>query len=217
MSTCCGASRARWRRCSIIAASPTASSACRLSQPRRSASCTSFIASGATTGSYHAPRQAAGALGISLSLRRARGAQSSSSGLHHRVRYSSLRAVQLPLVLLGPRVHRRSPHLAGAHRGLALPALFGLINQEIGARSKGPRGRTGAIVALACLVLIWGVRDYQHRRARHRHGLVPVSWRRAAARGCLSVHDQSISLARRGGDRRLLRDRSRELAGAGGR
>jgi inner membrane protein len=49
--------------------------------------------------------------------------------------------------------------------GLALPALFGLINEEIGARSKGPRGRAGAIVALVCLLLIWGFRDYQHRRA----------------------------------------------------
>ena len=49
--------------------------------------------------------------------------------------------------------------------GLALPALLGLINQEIGVRSQGLRGRTGAIIALVCLVLIWGVRDYQHRRA----------------------------------------------------
>jgi len=49
--------------------------------------------------------------------------------------------------------------------GLAVPALLGLINQEIGARSKGPRGRVGAIAALVCVVLIWGVRDYQHRRA----------------------------------------------------
>ncbi len=49
--------------------------------------------------------------------------------------------------------------------GLVLPSLFGLINQEIGARSKGPRGRAGAIFALVCLVLVWGVRDYQHRRA----------------------------------------------------
>jgi inner membrane protein len=49
--------------------------------------------------------------------------------------------------------------------GLTLPALFGLINQEIGARSKGPRGRTVAIAALVCMVLIWGVRDHQHRRA----------------------------------------------------
>jgi inner membrane protein len=49
--------------------------------------------------------------------------------------------------------------------GLVVPSLFGLINQEIGARSKGPRGRGGAIFALICLVLIWGFRDYQHRRA----------------------------------------------------
>ncbi len=49
--------------------------------------------------------------------------------------------------------------------GLVLPSLFGLINQEIGVRSKGPRGQAGAIFALVCLVFIWGVRDYQHRRA----------------------------------------------------
>jgi inner membrane protein len=49
--------------------------------------------------------------------------------------------------------------------GLALPALFALVNQEIGAREKSPRGRVGAIVALALMVLLWGVRDYEHRRA----------------------------------------------------
>jgi inner membrane protein len=49
--------------------------------------------------------------------------------------------------------------------GLTLPALFALINQEVGVRSKGPGGRAGAITALLCLLLIWGVRDYQHRRA----------------------------------------------------
>lgn len=49
--------------------------------------------------------------------------------------------------------------------GLALPGFFGLISQEIGERRKGPRGRGAAIVALACVVAIWGVRDYQHRRA----------------------------------------------------
>ena len=48
--------------------------------------------------------------------------------------------------------------------GLVLPALFGLINQEIGVRSKGPRGRGSAIFALVCYVLICGVRDHQHRR-----------------------------------------------------
>src|SRR5271165_2848432 len=38
--------------------------------------------------------------------------------------------------------------------GLVMPSLFGLINQEIGARSKGPHGQAGAIFALVCLVLI---------------------------------------------------------------
>jgi inner membrane protein len=55
--------------------------------------------------------------------------------------------------------------LAALILGLVVPSLFGLINQEIGARSKGPRGRGGAIFALVCLVSIWGFRDYQHRRA----------------------------------------------------
>jgi len=56
--------------------------------------------------------------------------------------------------------------------GLSLPALFGLVNEEIGARSKGPRGRGWAIFALMCLVLIWGFRDYQHRRALSVMGAV---------------------------------------------
>ncbi len=49
--------------------------------------------------------------------------------------------------------------------GLCVPALFGLINQEIGARRTGPRGRTGAIIALAGYALLLGGRDIQHRRA----------------------------------------------------
>lgn len=49
--------------------------------------------------------------------------------------------------------------------GLTLPSLFRLINSEIGVRSQGPRGRGGAIFALVCVVVIWGVRDYEHRRA----------------------------------------------------
>jgi len=49
--------------------------------------------------------------------------------------------------------------------GLVLPSLFALINEEIGSHSKGPRGRLAAIVALAGVVLLWGVRDYEHRRA----------------------------------------------------
>jgi len=49
--------------------------------------------------------------------------------------------------------------------GLVLPGLFGLIDRELGVRSRGPRGRWGAIAALAGLLAVWGVRDYEHRRA----------------------------------------------------
>jgi len=49
--------------------------------------------------------------------------------------------------------------------GLVLPFLFGLINEEIGARQPQSRGRTGAIFALAAVVLMWGTRDFYHRRA----------------------------------------------------
>ncbi|MBZ5721385.1 MAG: metal-dependent hydrolase [Acidobacteriia bacterium] len=49
--------------------------------------------------------------------------------------------------------------------GLVLPLLFGLINEEIGARSKGPQGRLGATLALLGVVALWGVRDFEHRRA----------------------------------------------------
>jgi inner membrane protein len=49
--------------------------------------------------------------------------------------------------------------------GLVVPSLFGLVDTEIGARQRGPRGRLAAILALVGVVLTWGVRDYEHRRA----------------------------------------------------
>ncbi len=49
--------------------------------------------------------------------------------------------------------------------GLLLPGLFALINEEVSSRRKVPRGRAGAILALLGVVLVWGVRDYEHRRA----------------------------------------------------
>jgi len=48
---------------------------------------------------------------------------------------------------------------------LVLPWLFGLVNQEIGGRQSGPRGRAAAIAALLFIVALWGVRDFEHRRA----------------------------------------------------
>ncbi|MGA8868034.1 MAG: metal-dependent hydrolase [Candidatus Sulfotelmatobacter sp.] len=49
--------------------------------------------------------------------------------------------------------------------GLLAPSLFSLIDREIGVRARGPRGRIGAALALLGIVLMWGVRDFEHRRA----------------------------------------------------
>lgn len=49
--------------------------------------------------------------------------------------------------------------------GLIVPSLFSLIDREIGARPRGPRGRVAATIALLAVVLMWGLRDLEHRRA----------------------------------------------------
>jgi len=52
--------------------------------------------------------------------------------------------------------------------GLIVPALFSLIDQEIsssGGRDKSPPGRVAATVALLAVFGLWGLRDYEHRRA----------------------------------------------------
>jgi len=49
--------------------------------------------------------------------------------------------------------------------GLIVPSLFSLIDSDIGVRVRGPRGRVAATLALAGVVLMWGVRDFEHRRA----------------------------------------------------
>jgi inner membrane protein len=64
--------------------------------------------------------------------------------------------------------------------GLIAPALFSLIDKEIGVRQRGPRGRFAAILALIAIVSLWIVRDFEHRRAvnaleaRTYHGADPV-------------------------------------------
>ncbi len=55
--------------------------------------------------------------------------------------------------------------LAALIAALVLPWIFGLVGQEIGARQRGPRGRGAAIAALLFIVALWGVRDFEHRRA----------------------------------------------------
>src|SRR5205814_2466205 len=49
--------------------------------------------------------------------------------------------------------------------GLVIPSLFSLVDQEIGARNRAPRGRLAATLALIGVALTWGVRDFEHRRA----------------------------------------------------
>ena len=47
--------------------------------------------------------------------------------------------------------------------GLGLPALLRLVSEEVG--SEQDPLRRGAIFALTAMVLLWGLRDFSHRRA----------------------------------------------------
>jgi hypothetical protein len=49
--------------------------------------------------------------------------------------------------------------------GVLLPTLSGLVTDEIGARPKGPKGRIGASVALAAMLLYFGARAILHSNA----------------------------------------------------
>ncbi len=49
--------------------------------------------------------------------------------------------------------------------GLVFPALFGLVGREIGAKQTSPAGSGWARAALAGVLLLWGSRVYEHRRA----------------------------------------------------
>jgi inner membrane protein len=48
---------------------------------------------------------------------------------------------------------------------LVLPAFIGLVNREIGAAKPLFPGRASAIASLVFILLVWWVRDYNHRRA----------------------------------------------------
>lgn len=49
--------------------------------------------------------------------------------------------------------------------GLILPSFGALINEEIGVRRRGPKGRLAATLALIGVIAVWIVRDFEHRRA----------------------------------------------------
>jgi inner membrane protein len=55
--------------------------------------------------------------------------------------------------------------LAALTLGLLVPALFGLVTEEVGAGPARYRGRGGALFALFALAAIIGMRDFEHRRA----------------------------------------------------
>jgi inner membrane protein len=65
--------------------------------------------------------------------------------------------------------------------GLLLPLLFGLVNEEVGAREKGPGGSRGAVITLLLLAAYLGERVNLHSRAidlllsREYRGRVPLS------------------------------------------
>lgn len=49
--------------------------------------------------------------------------------------------------------------------GIAMPEIFRLVSSEIGAKDRNPRGRNGAIVALALILIYVGARDIFHADA----------------------------------------------------
>lgn len=49
--------------------------------------------------------------------------------------------------------------------GLVVPAIFGLVGGEIGARKERFRGRWCATIALLAVCALWWLRDYEHRKA----------------------------------------------------
>src|SRR5713101_934664 len=49
--------------------------------------------------------------------------------------------------------------------GVLLPTLSGLVTDEIGAKAKGPKGKVGASVALAAMLLYFGARAILHSNA----------------------------------------------------
>ncbi len=110
-------------------------------------------------------RKSTHTMGFSLLLRRRCRPEPLATRLHHGLRHPPVRAVQLPLVFVGHRLHRRAADAAGADRRAGDPGVTRPNQPGDRRRSKGPRGRTGATLALVCVVIIWGVRDFQHRRA----------------------------------------------------
>ena len=79
--------------------------------------------------------------------------------------------------------------------GLSLPALFGLINHEIGVRREDHRARGWARAALACVLLLWSARWFEHgqaiRLAQTQMLRAPAAAETASATGSEAAADGS--------------------------
>jgi membrane-bound metal-dependent hydrolase YbcI (DUF457 family) len=71
--------------------------------------------------------------------------------------------------------------------GIFIPELFRLVTSEIGAKSKTPRGRNGAIAALVCIALYIGARAGLHSGATA--SLEPHSYQGESARRVAAYPD----------------------------
>jgi membrane-bound metal-dependent hydrolase YbcI (DUF457 family) len=75
--------------------------------------------------------------------------------------------------------------------GILIPELFRLVSSEIGAKNKSPRGRNGAMVALACIVLYVSARALLHSSSLA--SLEPHSYHGESARR-VGAYPNSLSL-----------------------
>lgn len=73
--------------------------------------------------------------------------------------------------------------------GILLPELFRLVGDEIGAKSKKPRGQSGAIVSLVLIVLYSGARGMMHSTAVSM--LAERSYQRESARRVAAFPDST--------------------------
>jgi membrane-bound metal-dependent hydrolase YbcI (DUF457 family) len=75
--------------------------------------------------------------------------------------------------------------------GIAIPELFRLVSSEIGAKDKRPRGRNGALIALALIAAYIGARAILH--ANSTAALDPHSYKGESARS-VAAYPDSVSL-----------------------
>src|SRR5258708_33838696 len=81
--------------------------------------------------------------------------------------------------------------------GILLPELFGLVGSEIGAKTKAPRGRNGAIAALVLALIYVGGRATLHGNAVAQ--LDAHTYRGESPRRLAAVGDPASLAARHGG------------------